>query len=315
MAIITIILYLVALALVGYIGYDIYRKRAFSVSDAIAVLALVITLILAINTGGRSGETVAVAPTDTPMPVEPSQLLPERDEPDSNPTSTSASTQPPPTPAITGNRPILLQTSLDDAEAILNPAIGVGDTAKLADNDFVPGQVGQAAHFDSKGKFVAFPIEQNGAQMINLDQGELEFWYKPNYSPTADDIQHPLIVVGEYYNPPHLILEESDALTFSMVDKDYTYYTVRSEYREALWQAGEWVHIRAVWDTTNVNDALQLYVNDRLIRRAGEGPVTGGWNLRTDPKSNAIFVGASNASTDFIADGAIDDLIIRGPAE
>ena len=75
-----------------------------------------------------------------------------------------------------------------------------------------------------------------------------------------------------------------------------------------MWTAGQWVHIRAVWDTTHPSDSLQLYVNDS---RVDNGGVAGGWDLGDEADIGSIFIGSADAGGNFVANGIIDEFIIR----
>ncbi|MBI3957231.1 MAG: VCBS repeat-containing protein, partial [Chloroflexi bacterium] len=121
----------------------------------------------------------------------------------------------------------------------------------------------------------------------------------------ADDVVHYLLAVGDIYNAPRLTLSEGDRLTLSFVDGNWNNYVALADYRAPLWNVGEWVHIRAVWNSADT-DPLRLYVNGQ---RVDGGPVTGGWNLG-DGAGMTLFVGAGNQEGNFSARGIIDDLII-----
>ena len=193
---------------------------------------------------------------------------------------------------------VLLQSSLDEQAAITNPVSGSGGSSTLLPSDFVPAQVGNGAHFSGANKVAMFP-----ASNIDLDRGEVSFWYRPNYEAELDDIQHHLMVVGDVYNPPNLILTEADSLQLTFTDAGWNNYGTAAPWRADLWDAGQWVHIRAVWDRAGA-DPLQLYVDGMRV----DGGGTGGWNVSVN---SSIFVGAGDGSGAFSADGAIDELIIR----
>lgn len=203
---------------------------------------------------------------------------------------------------------VLLHSSLDSAGAINAPIIGLGGTTTLASTDFVPARVGNGAQFLGSSKVVIFPAAEGGVQNVELDRGEIEFWYRPNYAAADDDVGHALVVIGDVYNVPRLSLMESDRLSLTVVPADWNDRTAQGEWRAPLWTAGQWVHIRAAWDASHPTDSLQLYLNGM---RVDGGGVAGGWNLGTETAIGSIFVGSANAAGDFIADGIIDELIIR----
>ena len=97
----------------------------------------------------------------------------------------------------------LLQSSLDNVAAITSPAAGLGGTTSLPPTDFVTvdGRTGARLIGEGQGKYISFPAATGSVQNIELDQGEIEFWYRPNYDAGADDdATHTLLVVGDVYN-------------------------------------------------------------------------------------------------------------------
>lgn len=204
---------------------------------------------------------------------------------------------------------ILLQTSLNNLDAITQPITGTSGTTTLSAEDFVEsdGRIGMIATND--GKSVAFPTVANGVQNIEFDQGEISFWYQPNYNSDDEDIQHSLITVGDPYNVPRFEIVESDFFSLTLVDANWNITSTSAEYRAPLWQSGEWVHIRATWDTQSTEDALALYINDM---RVDSGGAVGGWNLGDESTIGDIYVGSANANDEFPADGIMSELVIRG---
>lgn len=212
---------------------------------------------------------------------------------------THAGTPPPAT--------ILLQTSLDSNTAITSPAVGIGGSSTLTEGDFVVAQTGNGAHFSDESKIITFPVADESTRNINLARGEVEFWYRPNYAADADDRTRNLIVVGDVYNPPNFVLREEDRLKLILTDAGFRTYGAEAAYRAPLWQANEWVLIRATWDANGVAP-VQLYVNNVLVNDENS-PSTGGWDLGTSLET--MYVGTGNANGDFFADGVLDELVIR----
>lgn len=199
---------------------------------------------------------------------------------------------------------VLLQTPLDSLESITENG---GQTSLTAD-DFVTvdGRTGVSIPDQFDNQYIAFPAADN----FNLEQGEISLWYRPNYDAAAnDDTGHHLVTLGDVYNVPRIELLESDRLAFGFTDDDWTLYATSAPYHGDLWQAGEWVHIRATWDVNNTEDALALYVNDQ---RVDEGFAEGGWTVRNPGDYGTLFVGTGNRSGHFPADGIIADLTISG---
>jgi len=135
-------------------------------------------------------------------------------------------------------------------------------------------------------------------------------WYRPNYvASTHTGEQHTLFRMAiDGYNPPALQLSSGKQLIFSVTNHDWDERQTSTPYEAPLWEIGEWVQIRATWDNTIPDDSLQLYVNGV---RVDSGGVSGGFQL--DKRSNPlwIFVGAQTPDGHFIANGVIDEFIIR----
>ncbi|NDJ85736.1 MAG: hypothetical protein GYB66_07610 [Chloroflexi bacterium] len=200
-----------------------------------------------------------------------------------------------------------------DNEALLEitlatPAVigDAGGTTNLTDADFDAFDGRAGAQLNQPGQFIMLPAADN----IDLSRGELEFWYRPNYAAgAADDTAHHLITLGDVYNVPRFAILESDRLYLSITDASWTTYATSTAYHAPVWQAGEWVHLRALWNSEAATDALQLYVNGQ---RVDEGGASGGWDIGTSADYEGIFVGSANASGEFVADGALANLVIRG---
>lgn len=268
---------------------------------------------MSINTGGEMGLYFAVFSFDTennmseisnvaiatngPVPPTPPTM---QQSPTPRPTQAPVLV---PTPTLGSSENMLLATSLDGSSSISSPEIGRGGTTSLTDNEFVLARTNLGARFSSSasGQTIVFPAGSN----INLNQGYAQFWYAPNYDAGADDLIHNLLVVGDIYNPPSLVLSESDSLLLRITTDDWTAYVTQSPWRAALWNQGHWVEIRAEWDSASgVDDSLRIFVNGQ---RVDEGNVAGGWDISG---ASPIFIGSSNGAGEFPADGIIDDLQI-----
>ncbi len=213
----------------------------------------------------------------------------------------------------------ILFCSLDNEQSIVSPAIGIGGSTTLIPTDFIPSVTNNGAALIRDGagdctepdyQVILFPAESGGVQNVELDQGELEFWYQPNYNAGADDDStHTLVSIAiDAYNPPSMRLTESDELRFTIVDDAWNVYSVSGGYHTPLWTTGEWIHIRAVWDNTSADDSLGLYLNGIRIDSGG---VAGGWDLGTETAIGSIMIGAQNSCGMNIAQGVIDEFIIR----
>jgi hypothetical protein len=211
----------------------------------------------------------------------------------------------------------LLQSSLDSADAITAPAVGLGGRTTLAASDFAPGHVGGGAQFTREGEncgspayqAITFPVSRGDARNIAFDRGELEFWYRPDYDASDFNDRRTLLTVSiDGYNPPFIILDQVGQLTLLVDDGHGRRAATTTIYGAALWKAGQWTHIRITWDSAQSMDSLQIFVNGRHVDQDGVGS---GWNFGSDTEHLKIMVGSRTPCGDIIADGAIDELIIQ----
>jgi hypothetical protein len=213
---------------------------------------------------------------------------------------------------------VLLHTTLDSNAAISAPLAGQGGTSTLQAGDFVPGRAGLAAAFVRPGdggqnpdrQVVLFPVRTGGGRNIELDRGEVEFWYRPNYPFTQGDGAFIPFKVGlDGYNPPTMgLIWQGGAFTFLVTDAAWNTQAVAAGPGTSWWAAGEWVHVLAAWDREAPADSLRLYINGV---RADAGGAAGGWSLGDEAENLAIMVGSGTLWGDFIANGLLDEFIIR----
>lgn len=204
---------------------------------------------------------------------------------------------------------VLLHSSLDDLPSIASPDTGIGGTTTLTSSDFVTSQVGSGARFATPEQVISFPAANGDDQNIDLDQGEIELWYRPEHEAEDSSIMRQIVLVGSAYDVPRLALTHWDRLSFTVLTSNWENTTVSSGYREDLWDAGEWVHIRANWNNSHPTDSLRLFVNGERIDSRG---AAGGWSLGEEAAIGQIFVGAGNdTGNHFSAGGTIDELLIH----
>jgi serine/threonine-protein kinase len=269
------------------------RLLALAGAGALVIVALLVLLYL-LRGRGDGGEVAQASPTVAPTPVI------------TQPAATLAATLAVTPPADAEN--ILLYSTLDTLDAILSPAIGSAGRTNLSAADFTPAKSGNGAifpaHTGGQGKWLAFPVAGN----FDPQQGEVEFWYRPNYDAAADDVSHYLFVLGPVYGEPQMYLEEGDDLELGLVDNDYVRYKTASTWRRPLWQAGQWLHIRAAWDATQPSDALAIYVDGERVDQGGS---PGGWDMGLLKSEGTFYVGSGNEEGVASADGVIDEFITR----
>jgi hypothetical protein len=212
---------------------------------------------------------------------------------------------------------VLLYTSLDDPEAITSPEIGIPGAYSLLPADFVSAKEGNGVLFNRQGdcdggdyQELSFPAWRGDEVNVNLEDGELTFWYQPLYNANVSEGYYPLVSItldGDTHSSIYLDFNEG-YFGLSLVDEEWNWEGTTANYRAPLWQSGEWVHIRAVWDSWIEDDSMQLYVDDL---RVDPGGVSGGWGMDAEEFAFRIFVGSSTPCGEYSANGIIDELSIR----
>jgi len=126
---------------------------------------------------------------------------------------------------------VLLQSSLDGLSAIAQPTAGLGGTTTVAVGDFVPGHTGNGVQFARENKVVRFPVASGSQENVELDRGEVEFWYRPNYAANQDDVTHALVTIGDVYGAPRISVTEGDSLALTVVAPDWTVRSAQGAWR------------------------------------------------------------------------------------
>jgi serine/threonine protein kinase len=217
------------------------------------------------------------------------------------------------------NSDILLHATLDDPESILTPEIGIGGRYVLEPADFVPGKQQDGILFVRSGgeecenqdfQEVSFPTYQGKERNINMEAGELSFWFQPQFDPTdMSGVYQLAAITSEGGTPPFISLEFFDGqLLLIIEDEAENWYQTNSNIRAPLWQPGDWVYIRAVWDTNDDQDSLRLYVDTQRVD-AGQQP--GGWQIDDIDTNIRVNIGSNSPCGYPVANGIIDEVIIR----
>lgn len=203
--------------------------------------------------------------------------------------------------------PVIIRFPFDELGATLELVQAKGGTATLGSEDLVSSQDGFGVEFGPGSNGIELPVNGVGGANIALDKGSVSLWYRPNYGAAdSDDATHPIFTVGPLSNVPHLSLRESDRVGFGVTLSDWTSLFVVGEYRAPVWEAGEWVLLKAEWDTGDPEDSLRLFINGE---RVGSERIPGGWNLGNAAQLNAMYIGGADG---FSADGLIDEFELRG---
>ena len=201
----------------------------------------------------------------------------------------------------------ILNTGLGDGTEITSPVFGEGGTTTLLPGDFVVGRTGNAALVAGAGKVIKFPVTEPGGTNLDLNRGEIEFWYLPEDDFDADANERVLFAVGSYGGQPSMALVKTSVLTFRIGTASRT-DSVSSKAGVRWWFAAEWVHIRATWDNSSAEDSLQVFVNGR---RVSEGRAEGGWSLAEGGAPTEFWLGSADDAGQNPSGGTFDEMVVR----
>ena len=227
--------------------------------------------------------------------------------------SSKASTEPDDSQASEQGTPlsgeVAFALTFDNLSAFPQPTAGPGGTSNLTTNDFRQAVAGDGAHF-AAGRWARFPFREGNNLAFSPTAGELEFWYKPDFAFSAEPYPRYLVVVGDVYNPPHLMFFHYDDLIFQIGVglESGQFLEVRSAERFSdLWEAGQPVHLRVVWNVTAA-DPVQMYV-DWVRVDDGTKPIQ--ISDADFEDVDYLYIGAASALGENSAEGLFDELIIR----
>jgi hypothetical protein len=155
---------------------------------------------------------------------------------------------------------------------------------------FVTGKYGQGVAIDSTDT-LTYPTVGN----LNRTQGAIEFWIRPNWN-GGDDQSYTFFEVGNgWFNRMRIMKDGANNLRFMLWDSATEY---GAGYNVAYWQIGEWHHVAATWQGSNI--ALFVDGQQRADNHAAHPP---------DVLADTIYIGSSFGH-DQQANAAIDELRI-----
>jgi glucose/arabinose dehydrogenase len=211
----------------------------------------------------------------------------------------------------------LLHTSLDSLAAVQTPVRGTGSGSSVNTspaNDFVSAQVGNGIRIDAANEAVQFLQTSGGTQNVELDQGTVDFWYRPNSSHT-DGIFHPLVSIGAWATPGSIHIMKQNAANengLGVQFRDAAGNVFETDVPETAYNftPGTLVHIRATWDFSVAPGVrnVHVYVNDV------EAPMiyvtTGPLTMPAESATRFIYVGNRGDASGFNGNGVLDELSI-----
>ena len=186
--------------------------------------------------------------------------------------------------------------------------------------DYEAGLVGQAALWDSSRDYARYQqVGSGGGQNIELDQGTIDFWYRPNYDESLNEERRIFGVGAESFGDPGFRLRHSSGgtsreLEFFMTDGNLAFQFSRIDSSAYDFVPGEWIHMRVTWDTQVAAGVpvMRMFLGTKqLTEVVYEARATGPINLGAEDAGMGIYIGAwDDGNQGDNADGAIDEFRI-----
>jgi hypothetical protein len=218
----------------------------------------------------------------------------------------------------------LLQTTLDDINAVRKPKFGIGTHATIATfpaNNFVPAHRGGGLMANASGERVQYPQVENGIQNVELDQGTMDFWYQPNYD-SNKNVKYTIAGTGSWHHPvPNGLhfgkhnASNQNQLFLLYFDPNGTRQEHNVSAAKYSWKAGTWQHIVITWDFTVAPGVQNLHIYLNNVDLPLTGTVTRGPRaFPAESPNEFVYIGARDPNGSIIANGMYDQFRIFGRA-
>ena len=196
---------------------------------------------------------------------------------------------------------MLQHVTLESPGAVSGPDVG-GAGSLGGTPTFVTGKYGNGLLVDANSESVTFSSAGN----INFTKGAVEFWFLPNFD-HDDGLRHRFWSYSvDVDNALFFEKHSTDQLRFGFrhgplaTDRGNA-VVLSSNYS---WKAGDWVHLRAVWDASlSIGNRLQIFVNGSEPTHAGPGNPYIPGNLAT---GGNIILGVDSGGANPM-DGVMDE--------
>jgi hypothetical protein len=216
----------------------------------------------------------------------------------------------------TGIMPTLYST-LDSAEAITDPAIGVLGFVGNAEGDYHGDHCGTAINIDQSSDYVKYHYQDEGTRHFNPMVGAMDFWYRPSYAHT-DGMNHHLFGTANWQTAGGFRLRKAagdlqNAFQVMIASSTFQVLEINVPANAYAFSPGVWTRISLVWYLSP--DFEERYV--RLFLNGTEaGEVAAPVTFQMAPDANGFMVlGVWDFNDPGHASGWIDDFKIfgRGP--
>lgn len=216
----------------------------------------------------------------------------------------------------TGIMPTLYST-LDNALAITEPAIGVLGFVGNADGDYHGDHCGTGINIDQSNDYVKYHYQDDGVRHFNPMVGAMDFWYRPGYAHT-DGLNHHLFGTANWQTAGGFRLRKAasnveNVFQLMVASSTFQVLEINVPATAYAFSPGVWTRVSLVW-------YLSPDFEDRYVRLFLDGtqvgevvvPVT----FQMAPDANGYFLlGAWEFNDPGHAAGWLDDFKVfaRGP--
>lgn len=217
----------------------------------------------------------------------------------------------------TGIMPTLYST-LDNAVAVTEPAIGELGFVGNAEGDYHGARCGLAINIDQTGDYIKYHYQDNDVRHFDPLVGSMDFWYMPSYSHT-DGLNHHLFGTANWATVGGMRMRKAAAenlnafqviLRGAALDQVVQISVPAAQYELT---AGEWTRITLIWYlAADFSERYaRLFMNGELV-----GEVLPPSTFQMAPDLNGFFVlGVWDFGDEQHASGLLDDFKVfsRGP--
>lgn len=216
----------------------------------------------------------------------------------------------------TGIMPTLYST-LDNAAAITDPAIGVLGFVGNAEGDYHGDHCGTAINIDQSYDYVKYHYQDEGTRHFNPMVGAMDFWYRPSYAHT-DGLNHHLFGTANWQTAGGFRLRKAasdleNAFQVMIASSTFQVLEIKVPADKYALSPGVWTRISLVWYLSP--DFQERYVRLFLNgTEAGEVSVPVTFQMAPDP-NGFMLLGVWDFNDPGHASGWIDEFKIfgRGP--
>jgi hypothetical protein len=185
-------------------------------------------------------------------------------------------------------------------------------------NDFVPARFANGLHADAVGERILLPQADGSTQNVELEQGTMEFWYRPGYNHN-NNLKYTIVGTGNWpggggHGSLHLGKHNSsnqNKIFLIFFDANGVRWEHNVDASDYSWKSGDWLLVRLTWDFNAPSGVqnLHLYVNGSELPLTGQvsrGPQP----IPAERVDESIYIGSRDVVGSIIANGVYDEFKI-----